>query len=302
MLDSAHATRVQDKLSWLQFQRMSSLPNRPDFARVTLTECREPLADVSRYPFLAVPVYFRNGWSATKQLFARRSLLDKLARVQLAHMAPRGLKWVVYDAWRPRTVQATIYQHYWREMSRHAPDLPLPTLREQVGTYVSVPDQAGRTPPHSTGGAIDLGWWDMHRGELCDMGSAFDEFVPAAANDFFEQPGQDASIRQRRRELHQWLSEEDVIGDDAEWFHKEYGTQRWALRTGAGSAVYGEVLSCRQEGRHLRVQWAEDEDADARQKRVQQLREALDLSHPASKAATRLPTIDACLELALDAA
>lgn len=261
------------------------------FDDIPVEECREPMLGVERFPFLPVPVYFHNGWAPTPNLYARAGLLDKLARVQARHLAPRGWQWVVFDAWRPREVQAAIFQHYWQAMSAQAPDCAHETLEERVRTYVTVPAQAHRIPPHSTGGAIDLGWWDRHAGRLVDMGSDFDEFCPAAANDFFEEPGRDAQLRQRRRELTEWLAAEDIASDADEWFHKDWGNQKWAAQRGHRLARYGEVLACTPRGNSLELVWGVDEPARDKVSRLGKLQDQLDLSHPTSKAPHSLPTM-----------
>lgn len=269
--------------------------SRVAFDHIPIAESREPLASVEAFGFRGVPVYFHNGWAATPDLYARVGLLDKLARVQARHLAPRGWQWVVFDAWRPRQVQAAIFQHYWRAMSAQDPTCSREALEERVRTYVTVPAQAHRVPPHSTGGSLDLGWWDRHTGRLVNMGSGFDEFCPAAANDFFEQSGQDADVRQRRRELTAWLVDEDIASDADEWFHKDFGNQKWAAQRGHRMAHYGEVLACLRRGGALEIVWGADEPACEKTNRLRMLQEQLDLVHPAPQAPRPLPNTAALL-------
>jgi zinc D-Ala-D-Ala dipeptidase len=270
---------------------MSLLP----YHSVPIVESREPLVPVSCYPFMALPVYYYNGWSATPTMFARKQVLDKLAEVQAEHLQPRGLRWVVYDAWRPRTVQAAIYQHYWRQMSREMSEMSRELVRARVSTFVSIPDDPLKTPPHSTGGAIDLGWWDCHAGTLVDMGSAFDEFCDRAASHHYEHPSQDVNVRNRRRQLREWLSEAGFQGDGDEWFHHDWGTQKWALQAGLPEAHYGEVLACRELSGRVDTQFACDEHPSDRTERVHRLQASLDLQHPAAKAPALLPTINSLM-------
>lgn len=260
------------------------------FDHIPICESREPLVELAAFPFLKLPVYALNGWTKTHDMFARVGLLDKLARVQQKHLDSKGWQWVVYDAWRPRTVQATIYQHYWREMSHTAPTASLQDLERRVRTYVSLPANPDRVPPHSTGGAIDVGFWDKYAGALVPMGSDFDEFCPQAANAYFEtvESGEDLAVR--RRDLTSWLAEEGIGSDVDEWFHKDWGSQKWAAQSGSPQASYGEVLNCSGDGRHVQVSWGADEVPELKITRVSGLATELDLSHPARHGAAQLPT------------
>ena len=261
------------------------------FDDIPLEEQYEPLVALRRYPFVCVPVYHSNGWATSRELFARKQVADKLLHSQETVLQPRGLVWVIYDAWRPRQVQAAIYQHYWRELSRANPAADLTVLRKIVATYVTVPADPARVPPHSTGGSVDLGLWDVTAHRLLDMGAQFDEFIPAVASDYFEQPGRSTAIRDNRRLRAEVLMEEGIVGDFDEYFHKDYGNQKWAFQARLPRAVYAEVLTCHEDPVSLVVKttYGADEPQEALGLRVSCLGDSLDLSHPVKAHAHNIP-------------
>jgi D-alanyl-D-alanine dipeptidase len=93
-------------------------------------------------------------------------------------------------------------------------------------------------PPHSTGGTVDLTL--TFEGSALALGTAFDEFSPDAhARAFEDQPGLNCDLR---RMLYWSMSHEGFVGIRTEWWHFEFGTVRWAARTGV-SAIYGRGTS-----------------------------------------------------------
>jgi zinc D-Ala-D-Ala dipeptidase len=248
---------------------------------IQILEQHEPLVELSRYPFHVVPVYHLQGWSDCPLLFLREQLADKLDRVQREVLKPRGWRWVVYDAWRPRQVQAAVFQHYWDAFSASRPELGLDALSAEVTDFVSFPADWRLVPSHTTGGSVDLGLWDDVADELVPLGAKFDEFVPACANDYYEQPGRSQTLRDRRRVITQALRALDVASDALEHFHKDYGNQKWAQSLGRGAAHYGEVLDCRiQDGRVLAA-YSQEFSSEDLQRRVASIASGLSLSHPA---------------------
>ena len=98
-----------------------------------------------------------------------------------------GLELFLFDAWRPRAVQAYFHDVWMpRELQRRDPGLTGAALTEEVERYWAAPPTSADSPaPHATGvgGGSDLRWKD---GETLWMGSLFDDVTALAHRDRFE--------------------------------------------------------------------------------------------------------------------
>jgi D-alanyl-D-alanine dipeptidase len=191
------------------------------------------------------PPYWHRVDGATDKLMLRRSVAEKLLRVN-ARAATAGLELFLFDAWRPRAVQAYFHDVWMpRELQRRDPLLTGARLTEEVERYWAAPSADENFPaPHATGGAVDLTlrWKD---GEALWMGSLFDDVTRLAARDRFEALAadnfsfSDQEARANRRLLHWLMIEEGFAGHPEEWWHFSWGDQMWAALTGAAEAHYG---------------------------------------------------------------
>jgi D-alanyl-D-alanine dipeptidase len=191
------------------------------------------------------PPYWQRVDGATDKLLLRRSVANKLLRVN-ARAGEAGLELFLFDAWRPRAVQAYFHDVWMpRELQRRDPSLSGARLAEEVERYWSAPSASTESPaPHATGAAVDLTlrWRD---GEALWMGSLFDDATRLAARDRFEflTAGNfsfsDREACANRRLLHWLMTEEGFAGHPDEWWHFSWGDQMWAALTGAGAAHYG---------------------------------------------------------------
>jgi D-alanyl-D-alanine dipeptidase len=191
------------------------------------------------------PPYWQKVEGATDKLLLRRSVAEKLLRVN-ARAGEAGLELFLFDAWRPRAVQA-FFHDVWmpRELQRRSPGLSGAALTDEVERYWAAPSVDENSPaPHATGGAVDLTlrWKD---GETLWMGSLFDDVTALANRDRFEHlpPGRfsfsDEEARANRRLLHGLMTEEGFAAHPDEWWHFSWGDQMWAALTGAPHAHYG---------------------------------------------------------------
>jgi D-alanyl-D-alanine dipeptidase len=191
------------------------------------------------------PPYWQRVGGATDKLWLRKAVAEKLARVN-GRIATAGLELFLFDAWRPRAVQAYFHDVWMpRELQRRDPSLSGAALIEEVERYWAAPSDSAESPaPHATAAAVDLTlrWKD---GETLWMGSLFDDVTALANRDRFEhlEPQNfsfsDQEARANRRLLHWLMSEEGFAGHPDEWWHFSWGDQMWAALTGAASAHYG---------------------------------------------------------------
>jgi D-alanyl-D-alanine dipeptidase len=252
------------------FKSLQSLRDRPiggqEAARAARRDCRtriairrdnalfgEPMVEArglglkgeNFYASDRNPPYWQRVQGATQKLLLRRSVAEKLGQVnRRAHEA--GLELYLFDAWRPRAVQA-FFHDVWmpRELQRRIPGLSGAALTEEVERYWAAPSGDENSPaPHATGGAVDLTlrWKD---GDALWMGSLFDDVTRLANRDRFEAHGgenfsfSDEEARANRRLLHWLMVEEDFAAHPDEWWHFSWGDQMWAALTAAPHAHYG---------------------------------------------------------------
>lgn len=212
----------------------------------------EPLAELSGFGIAGEnyyhtprnPPYWRRIDGATPHLLARVSVAEKLAVVN-RRIEAAGLELFVFDAWRPRAVQA-YFHDVWMpaELKKRNPSLSGAALAKAVERYWAAPTSDPSSPaPHATGAALDL-TLRWKGGEMLWMGSIFDDATDIAHRDRFERPQDgvlrfsDEEARANRRLLHWSMIEEGLAGHPDEWWHYSWGDQLWAALTG-GTAHYG---------------------------------------------------------------
>jgi zinc D-Ala-D-Ala dipeptidase len=198
------------------------------------------------------PPYWQSVAGATDKLLLRRSVAEKLVRVN-ARAAEADLELFLFDAWRPRAVQA-FFHDVWmpRELQRRNPGLSGGALTEEVERYWAAPSGDENSPaPHATGGAVDL-TLRWKNGDALWMGSLFDDVTQLANRDRFENltdesfSFSDEEARANRRLLHWLMAEEDFAAHPDEWWHFSWGDQMWAALRGAPHAHYGAAADAAQ--------------------------------------------------------
>ena len=209
----------------------------------------EPLVDLKEYPFVLEPMYFKWGLSPLSKMYLRKGVADRLLAIQ---KTLGGLRFKIWDAWRPRDVQSAVYKKFWNEIHKKEPDWTDAEIKEEVETYVASPDTP--LPGHLTGGAIDLTLVDTMGKEL-DMGTGFDHFAPEASPLFFasegKRPPHERNPGSSHGEVEQIIKNRKILLDamenaefrvyPSEWWHFDYGTERWARELGKPYALYNEA-------------------------------------------------------------
>ncbi len=200
---------------------------------VEIRECGEPMVDLSEYGIVCEPAYFNMGLSTNPTILVRRSVAEKLAKVELSL---EGARLKVWDGFRPRTVQKAIYQKLWEELKVDNPDWRDAQLRAEVGLFVAEPDMPNRVLPHMTGGAVDLTLIDTDGREL-DMGTEFDDFTARSATNYSDL-SQEA--RANRMILFNAMLRVGFTNFPEEWWHFGFGDSLSAYLRSDPYAIYGE--------------------------------------------------------------
>jgi D-alanyl-D-alanine dipeptidase len=240
--------QAQARLKRAGFRQRIILDRQHRLYDEAVIEARDAgLAGENFYAAARNPPYWQAVAGATDKLWLRRSVAEKLGRVNV-RIASVGLELFLFDAWRPRAVQA-YFHDVWMpdQLRRRDPSLAGAALREEVERYWSAPTQDEASPaPHATAAAVDLTlrWKD---GDSLWMGSLFDDVTALANRDRFENLAadnfsySDAEARANRRLLHGLMTDEGFAGHPDEWWHFSWGDQMWAALTDAPAAHYGEA-------------------------------------------------------------
>ncbi len=180
-----------------------------------------------------------------------------IAAEQQLQAHDQELRFVIFDAWRPVSVQAFMVDHAVAEEcarlginlktagSAADIDRAIAEVRHAVGRFWAPPSLDPTTPPpHSTGAAVDLTLAGRD-GDLLEMGGEIDAIGPVSEPDHYANTalaGRDAfavCVHQRRCLLDRVLGGQGFVRHPNEWWHFSFGDQLWAWRSGAQEAIYG---------------------------------------------------------------
>lgn len=207
-----------------------------DYSGIPILECADPMVDLAAFPFAQEPVQFRRGFTTNPQLWLRQTAAVKLEETQRAKLEPEGLCLKILDAWRPRDVQNKVYAVCWNELAARHPEWDRPAIDQTAARFVIDGNDPALIPPHATGGAVDLTLVRAGDGAELDMGSlpySWDENGPIG--------GVQVDENENLRRLVIALQEAGFVQDPDQWWHFDYGNQKWAGLTGAAIAIYGEI-------------------------------------------------------------
>lgn len=193
-------------------------------------------------PVSVFPAYARLGIpGAVPECFVREGVYRAL--LAAARSLPEGIGLIVLDGWRPWRVQQYLFDTLHEAIHHHHPDLSEAELLERTREFVSVPSRDPLAPsPHLTGGAVDVTLCDAD-GLPLEMGTLFDEAIPASHSDYFEHletlTPQQHKARYHRRLLYHTLHRQGFTNLPSEWWHFDFGDQLWAYYGPHDHAHYG---------------------------------------------------------------
>lgn len=230
--------------------------NWRDLWMVPIEESGEKLIPASYLPdkILCRPQYFIQGIrGAIPECYIRESAFLMLSKAST--LLPKGYRLVIFDAWRPFSVQQDLFLRYVQELRDIDKDMNDEMAFARASRFVSPPrNEADKVSPHMTGGAVDVVLVD-ERGFLCPMGSDFDETSERSVTHYFEEKAEEGNILEEerkyllnRRILYNAMVEVGFANYSEEWWHYDYGNQNWAFAKGSALAIYGKVS--------LELRWA----------------------------------------------
>jgi len=196
---------------------------------IKIQECNERLVAVKRYcPSLVVHLgRKRAGEQAFLRLTVARMLKKALASL------PRGMTFIINDAWRPAVVQERIRQEFFFRFKEKNPNWSTARIRKEVDKYVA-PSQGGKVSGHMTGGAVDLRL--LSNGRKVPMKSSKLSYQENAQSN---QPKLSKYLQRNRAIMFQALQNAGLSNYPQEYWHWSYGDYYWARRNKKKIAIFG---------------------------------------------------------------
>lgn len=203
----------------------------PRVLAVPIKECEEPLVDVREYPLLTDEEHPRVGSAARTRFFCRESVAERLQRAD--ESLPDGVRLLILECHRPVDLQARYWEGDLRDLREQHPEWSEDMLTEKNAEFVAPP---WNTPPHSTGGALDLTLTDDW-GEELNLGFLVNEPGPYTRT---TAAGLSARASENRRLLLDVMEEAGFVNYGYEWWDYHFGDRYWAYVRGEDHAFYGE--------------------------------------------------------------
>ena len=165
--------------------------------------------------------------------FLRETVANKVNQVQAR--LPDGHTLAIGTCLRTIEMQRGIRERFTQEMTEKHPDWTAATLARMLNRMVAPPDDIS-PPPHTTGGALDVGIRGPD-GAALDFSSPVEGW--GAAPTYCYKISDLA--RTNRLLLIEAMESTGLTNYVGEWWHWSYGDQGWALRVGSPVAYYGAV-------------------------------------------------------------
>ncbi|MCD6427354.1 MAG: M15 family metallopeptidase [Caldisericaceae bacterium] len=231
--------------------RKMKVENCDEIRAVKIEESGERLVPINTFPerIINQPEYFIQGIKGALPVgYMREGAYKRLLRA--ASMLPKGFRLLVFDAWRPASVQMELYNRVKDMLKLKNPNASCGEISELAEEFIAFPSEnETEPPPHGTGGAVDLTIVDSF-GIPLNMGTEFDEIAENTPTRFYEEKAEkgerlsetEKEILENRRLLFNIMESAGFRNYAGEWWHYDYGNQRWAWCTGRGTvAFYGRA-------------------------------------------------------------
>ncbi len=212
----------------------------PKVSAIPIIDNQEPMIDLKDQseiiygPSPEIP----NNTNYTK---IRKSVYEKLKQAQ--QLLPEGLKFCLYEGYRSLELQKMLFDSRFAKVQKQHPDWTKNQLFLETIKLVSPiihQDGSKNTPPHSTGGAIDI-YLINHEGEAVDMGIHPKDWMDDIDGAISLTASQEisATAQKNRQIMSHVLSFVGLINYPTEYWHWSYGDQYWAYHKDETHALYG---------------------------------------------------------------
>jgi len=194
----------------------------------TLNENNEPLVDINKEcPKLVVKLVGQ----ANKRAYLRKSVAEMLC--QATYYLPKGVTFVINDAWRSKDEQAEIAKNFEEYFRRKHPKWNKKKVQTELQKFVA-PFRGKKVSGHMTGGAVDLRLIKNER--RIPMRSRKLNYQENALS---YQPKLSKHLQDNRQIMFSALKKAGLSNYHREFWHWSYGDYQWAKRNKKPRYIYG---------------------------------------------------------------
>lgn len=229
------------RLSRILFQ--TAIIGKAELDKIPVIENGEPLLNLADFLPDLVPRMSKRRieFAGTEIFLARETVAHMLS--QAAKLLAPNYRLVLYDAHRPIEYQRGRYEQVHADIRSRNPQASEDKINELTFQVVFPPDEdPQKSPPHATGGAIDLTIIKTDGTEI-DMGSRYGIYDDDVENQRHMTNSKNISSiqRQNRIVLIQAMVESGFCNYPGEWWHFMYGDREFAAYEGLSHAIYGRA-------------------------------------------------------------
>jgi len=208
--------------------------------KIPIKENNERLVDISKFDSrikIIIPEYMKN--TSLKKMLVRKTVAEKLKKIQSE--LPSNMNLVVTSGLRPLKIQTEIYKVFFKKNKKEHPNWSKEKVREETRKIVAPPD---KTPPHSTGGAVDLTVCKDNK--PLDMGCSIPMTIATDNPEIHKFPTNSKKITKKQKENRKFFAElmkkYGFVNLESEWWHWSYGDRYWATKKNKRFAIYGSII------------------------------------------------------------
>lgn len=205
-----------------------------DWKNIKIRDSNEPLVDIKKYCSGVVVRIGKERMKVEKTAYLRKTVAEMLRTAQKD--LPKGMNFIINDAWRPQYIQAEIYFNFIKHFQKMHPKWTKERVVKEVEKYVA--DWKGiASSGHMSGGAVDIRLVDKygHKIPMKKRGLTYQQ------NALSDQKLLPAHIRKNREIMFSALSNAGLSNYPKEYWHWSYGDYQWAKRNGKKTALYGTI-------------------------------------------------------------
>lgn len=216
----------------------------PRVLKIPINENLEPLIDLKNQKNISFgsSPEIPNNTDYTK---IRSSVYEKLVNAQ--KMLPDGLKFCLYEGYRSLNLQEKLFNNRYEDIKKQYPTWSHEEIFVEATRLVAPAinlDGSLNTPPHSTGGAIDVYLIDEN-GKMVDMGIRVEDWMKDFDGSISQINSKKISdqAKKYRNIMSSALSKVGFVNCPTEYWHWSYGDRYWAYHKKSEYAIYGTVKS-----------------------------------------------------------
>lgn len=200
---------------------------------IIIKECGEPLIDIKKFcPDLMLRLDPKR-MKKEKTIYLRKSVAEMVCRAR--SYLPHKMSFIIRDGWRPKYVQAEIFQWFINRFKKKYPNWPEKKIIQEVKNYVA-PSEGSYVSGHMTGAAVDLRL--LKNGKRVPMRSSKLNYQENACSLQLKLP---LYIQKNREIMFKALKKAGLSNYPKEYWHWSYGDVQWAKRNKKKIAIYGPI-------------------------------------------------------------